>query len=136
MGRNNMFVAKANGTIAPAVFVKLDTTADNAVIAAAANTDFTVGISQIGQKRAPGLPGSSTTIAAEAGDFIQLFGVGDVCLLTIGSGGCTAGDMLTSDGSGNGVTASSAQIVGARALQTVAASAQALVQILAAAPLS
>jgi hypothetical protein len=82
-------------------------------------------------KRAPGLPGSDTTIAAEANDPLQIFSLGDVCLLTAGSGGWTAGDYLKSDSSGRGITASSTgDLVGAIALQAASGTGvQALVQV-------
>lgn len=130
--RNNAPMLKAGGTIAPTSFVKISAVADRTVLQAAANTTVTIGISQVGMKRMPGLAGSDTTIAAEAGDQIEICSLGDVCLLTIGAGGCTAGDMLTPGASGAGITSAvgAGNQVGAIALETVAANAQALVQII------
>src|SRR5258708_2594224 len=117
----------ANGNINPSVFVKLDVTAGNnfKVLQAAANTDRIIGISQDSTYQPPGLVGA-TTVAAAAGQPIQVFGVADVCLLSIGAGGCTAGDYLTSDASGNGVvlTLTDGAVIrfyGAVALETNAA---------------
>jgi hypothetical protein len=104
MALNNMFPVRANGTIAPAVFVKMDTSADAMALQSTAGARI-IGISQPGMKRAPGLPGSDITIAAQQGDQIMIFGVGDVCLLTAGAS-FTRGDLLKSDGSGFGLTAS------------------------------
>lgn len=126
---NNAPMFKANGTISPAVFVKIDTTGDGLAIQAAAATDLTVGVSQVGMKRAPGLPGSDNTIAAQAGDMIQVYSIGDVCLLTFG-GTVTRGDLLTSNASGQGITTTTTgNWCGARALQSGTTGSQGLVQI-------
>jgi hypothetical protein len=117
----------ANGTINPSVFVKIDSSSNERVIQAAANSDFPIGVSQQGTKNFP-TPGG-TTYAAQAGDQIQVYGPTDICLLTIGTAGVTAGDSLTSDGNGNGVTASGSQIVGAIALETVGGGGLARVQV-------
>jgi hypothetical protein len=133
--RNNAPPLRAGGTVPPARFVKLSTTVDSTILVATAGSgahgDQAIGISQVGMKRAPGLPGSDTTIAAESGDPLQIFSVGDVCLLTAGSGGWAAGDNLKSDGSGRGITASATgDLVGAIALQAASGTGvQALVQM-------
>jgi hypothetical protein len=93
---------RAGGTIAPSTAVKIDVTADNQVVQAGAG-DKCIGISQEGQKGAPGLIGSDTTIAAQAGDSIQVIGPCRVALAQL-SGTVTRGDRLASDGSGNLVT--------------------------------
>ena len=113
---NNELSFKAGGTIAPASFVKFDTSADEQVVAAGAG-DPVIGVSQEGMKRAPGLPGSDTAIAAESGDTVHVYGWGNDCLLTLG-GTVTRGDYLKSDASGFGVTASSGDETGAIALQS------------------
>ncbi len=121
----------AGGTISPAVFVKIDTTAgaasDHTVIQATAGSKIH-GISQEGMKRAPGLPGSDTTIAAEVGNTLRVYGLGDECLLTLG-GTITHGDYLKSDGSGFGVVASSTDEIGAVALESGASGVKIRVQI-------
>ena len=119
MSFNNAPSYIAKGTIAPCSFVKVYTTAgvanDNAVVQAGAG-DKCVGISQQGMKRMPGLPGSDTTIAAESGDTLRVYGLGDDCLLQLG-GTVTRGDFLKSDASGYGVTGSSGDECGAEALE-------------------
>lgn len=117
MARNNELSFKAGGTITPCRFVKGDTTADEQVVVAAANTDVIIGVAQEGMKRAPGLPGSDSTIAAESGDLVQVHSLGNDCLLECG-GTVTRFDYLTSDSVGRGVTASTGNIYGAQALQS------------------
>lgn len=120
----------SGGNISPATFVKLSASADNTALQAGAN-EAVIGISQPGTKDAPGLTGASA-YAAEAGDNMQIFGLGDICLLKAGSGGYTRGDRLKSDASGNGVPIAEsgvAQNVGAIALESAAASEYGRVQI-------
>lgn len=95
----------ANGNISPSRFVKQDTGAseDFMVIQTTAATDHIIGVAQDGTKQPPGVTGSDA-FAAHALEAIQVYGPGDVCLLKIGSGGCTRGDYLKSDGSGQGIT--------------------------------
>lgn len=136
MGRNNMFTARANGTIAPASFVKLDTAGPNLVVQAGAG-EAAFAISQVGQKRAPGLAGSDVAVAAAAGDVIQLFGMGDVCLLQADGTGWDEGQPIKVGASGGvGTVATGTEIVCAHAIQAAAANEQALVQICAPTPLS
>jgi hypothetical protein len=89
------------------------------VIQAAANTDILFGVSSPAAYQPPIPQLSGTQYAADAGQMLQIFGPGsiDVMLKTTG---CTAGDMLTSDASGNGVTTAPAagKRVGAIALET------------------
>jgi hypothetical protein len=125
---NNEISYRANGTIAPCRFVVIDTTADERVIQASAATTELVGISQEGQKRTPGLAGSDTTIAAEAGDSLRVHGLGNDCLLTLG-GTVTRGDLLTSDANGQGITASAGNFVGAIALQSGTSGVKIRVQV-------
>jgi hypothetical protein len=113
----------AGGNINPASFVKISTAADNTALQAAAATDLLIGVAQEGTHDAPGLTGSSA-YAATAGKPIQIYGVGDTCLLVLGTGGCTAGQFLTSDASGNGVAAASTNIVGAMSLEAGVAAAK------------
>src|SRR5205814_2334148 len=79
----------------------------------------------------PGTTGADITIAARAGDHIDVFGLGDVCNLVAGSGGWTVGDELKSDASGYGVTIGTTgdQEVGAIALETAVAGAKAKVLV-------
>ena len=116
---------KATGNISPSVFVVIDPTADNCVLQASANTSVILGISQEGMKNAPGLTGSNNTIAAASGDPIQVFGIGDNCLLVAGTGGYTRGDLLMAEANtGKGITRTSGKPYGAIALQSAAAGAK------------
>lgn len=120
----------ANGNISPSVFVKIDATvATPAVIQAAANSDYPIGISKESTDQPPIPQLTGTQFAAIAGENCKVYQVGDTCLLSIGAGGCTAGDKLTSDANGNGVTASAGQIYGAIALETVAQNFAARVRV-------
>lgn len=126
MAGNALPQLKASGTINPSCFIKLDTTANNSAVAAGAG-DFPLGISMEASQQSPNL---NTTYAAATGDFFKWYGLGDVCLLKIGSGGCTAGDPLKSDASGNGVTGViGTDKIGAIALETASASEFAMVQV-------
>jgi hypothetical protein len=117
-----IFSAVAGGNINVSTFVKVSTAADNTVLACGSN-DPVIGVSTDAAKAAP-ISGASSTLAAASGDPIMINPLGSVCILTIGSGGCTRGDELISDSSGNGVTrgSSSLQNVGAIALESAAAS--------------
>lgn len=120
----------ANGNITPSTFVKIDTTQTcTSVIQAAAATDYPIGVSKESTDQPPIPTLTGTQYAAIAGENCKVYQVGDTCLLNIGSGGCTAGDKLTSDGSGNGITASSGNIYGAIALETVSANFAARVRV-------
>lgn len=108
----------AGGDIRVMRFVKQDTSADNQVLEADTN-ERVIGISQEGGREAP-LPSVTTNYAAQSGEPIHVYGPGEQCLLTLGSGGCAAGDRLKSDTDGNGVsiatTGVTKQFAGARAL--------------------
>jgi hypothetical protein len=97
----------ADGNINPSRFVKIESagTTGYEVLQAAAATDRPIGISQEGTRQPPGVVGSDG-YAAHAGETLQVYGEAEEALLTIGSGGCTQGDYLKSDGSGQGVTVS------------------------------
>jgi hypothetical protein len=109
----------AGGTIAPARIVKLSTAADRTALQAAAG-DLPIGVAQEGQKRSPGLPGSDTTIAAEAGDEFNVYGDGEVAVVEAGAA-VTRGDWLKSDANGKAITAAPASGIAymlGRALQS------------------
>jgi hypothetical protein len=91
----------AGGTIRPSRIVKLNTSADFTVDEADAN-ERAIGIAQTGLRDAPGLNGAGTDAAA-AGEEVMVFHPGQVAPLEIGSGGCSAGDLLKSDADGKGV---------------------------------
>lgn len=110
----------AGGTIAPKVFVKHDTNAYKVVTAGAG--DPILGVSQQGQKVAPGTPGADSTVAASSGDQIDIYAPGDYVVVTVGSGGLTAGQWIKSDGSGGAVAhTTGAAMVAGRAEHAAAA---------------
>lgn len=124
----------ANGNINVSTFVKIDTTRDYAVIQAAAGTDKPLAISQQGPRTAPNLDQalfgqSINNYAAIAGDQLKMFYEGDVCPLTAGTGGWNPGDLLMSDANGNGVTWTSGNWYGARALSAANAGETGEVQV-------
>jgi hypothetical protein len=124
----NQVQVRANGSINVSTFVKLDSSTSDRVIACGATTDKPLGISQeFGDT--PPTPGAASGVAAIAGEPIVVYTVGDVCYLTAGSAGWTAGDLLTSDANGNGTTATTSNWFGAIALATVPASALGIVQV-------
>jgi len=97
---------RAGGTIVPCTAVKIDTAADNQVVACGAN-GRAIGIAQEGQKRTPGLPGSDTAIAAEINDEIDVFFEGDICQGSAGAA-ITRGAELESDANGQLILAAGA----------------------------
>ncbi len=108
--------------------MKQDTTADNKVLVNAASTTKSIGISSEAGRQ-PSID-ASTVYAGIAGDDMRVYGLGDTCMLTIGSGGCTAGDELTSDSTGQGITTTTTgDYVGAKALVTANAGELARVEV-------
>ena len=128
MPRSNQISYIAGGTIGCAVFVKQSTAADETVLLAGSG-DTPIGISQEGQRLPPGVTGSDTTIAALAGQTLCVYQEDDDCMLQSATG-WTHGDYLKPDASGFGVTASSTNVVGAKALTTVASGGKGRVKIL------
>lgn len=119
--RNQSPPLTAGGNITTHSFVKLSTSADHTALQAGDN-EFVIGVSQVGTEDPPGVTGSGT-YAATAGKHLQIFGLGDSnLLLRLGSGGCTRGDLLKSDASGNAVaaatTGTTVQNIGAIALES------------------
>jgi hypothetical protein len=96
----------AGGTINVASFVKIDTTSGNNfyVVQCTATTDKIVGIAQQGPYTPPGVTGSVAS-AATSGQPVTVYGVGEETLLRI-TGTVTQGDLLKTDGSGYGLSAS------------------------------
>lgn len=123
------FVNGSAGSISTNVFVVFDTTAPKAVNQASGTTAFIIGISQDNPKTAP-IPNASTVAADAAGDPVKVYQIGDVCLLQATSAGWTAGDRLTSNGSGIGVAASGSNYYGAVALTTMTGAGLGQVQVL------
>lgn len=115
--------AIASSIIYPMTFLVQDTTADFTVKAAVLPASKIIGVSQAGPKQTPGLVEAITGVApsgepaANIGDGIGIFGLGDVCLITVGSAAVAAGAFLKNDGNANAITATSGQYYGAVAWQ-------------------
>lgn len=89
---------KANGDIYPARFVKLTTT-DGRVVQCGAG-DRGIGVSQMSTRRSDYVDSSGK--AAASGEPIQVYDLGEECLLEI-AGTVAQGDRLKSDANGKGV---------------------------------
>lgn len=118
----------AGGDINPARFVSLATTANQTVNESNGGDTTVIGISTEAAKAAPQT--GASTLAAESGDQVRVHMMGENCLLVIGAGGCTAGDLLVPDADGKGVTATTGQYAFARALETASAAEKAHVLVL------
>lgn len=116
---NNAPAMIAGGTIGPSRFCTPSAAADHTVLQSTAGAPSPF-ISQVGMKRPPGLPGSDNAIAAEAGDQIQLFALGDVCALTAGAA-VTRGAFLKSDATGRGIAGAAGEETWALALESATA---------------
>ena len=95
MGQQRSFVA--NGDIEPSRFV---TIAGELRVAQSAGGERIIGISQDHQKDPP--IKNASTLAAEAGDPILVFGEGEDCHLEVGET-VSAGDALKPNASGQGI---------------------------------
>lgn len=120
----------AAGNIYPSRFVKSYASGDNAVVQAGAN-EAICGISNEAGRSAP-IPEVSTNYAAISGDALQVYGLGDTCLLELGDT-VTRGNLLKGDADGKGVPIASSgttlQQYGARALKSGVVGEKVLVQI-------
>lgn len=110
---------RAGDKIAPSTFVVMSDAADFTVLQGkTASTGHIIGISQDGSKLTP-LPGFDTSYAAEAGDPVQIYGMGDVCLLAVGTAAdIKAGELLGPDAAGAGIKSATGKAVGAIALES------------------
>jgi hypothetical protein len=106
----------AGGSIYPARFVTLATTANQTVAQSTSGDSKVVGITTEGAKAAP--QSGASAYAAEVGDQVRVHMMGENCLLKVGSGGLTAGDYIKPDASGQGVTATTGNWSFAIALET------------------
>lgn len=84
--------------VAPSVFLKLVTTEDFGLVTAGAG-DSIYAVSQRGQERSPGLPGSDAAVAASAAKTLDIYGPGDYCSVVVGAT-VTRGQWVKSDASG------------------------------------
>lgn len=113
------FVNGAGGSITPSTFVVFDTTNPKAVNQAVGSSAFIIGVAQEWSKYAP-IPGNSTVAADTAGDPLRIYQEGEsMVMLNSTSAGWTAGDRLTANSAGFGVTASGSVYYGAVALSTM-----------------
>lgn len=117
---------QASGNIYPARFV----TVSGRYTVAESDSGATkiLGVTAEHTRNTPDSNGSS--YHAISGDHVTLRRIGDVCKLTIGSGGCTAGDFLKPDNDGKGVTATTGNVAGAIALETASENELCDVQVL------
>lgn len=111
----------ANGNIFPCRFVCGVTGSPFKVIAAVDSTLPILGVSQQGTLYAPGTAADSG-YAATSGYPLQVFGLGEECLIEVGAAGVTCDDYLTAGTAGVAVTvpltATAHREVGALALET------------------
>src|SRR5262245_32651574 len=98
---------KAGGTINVGRVVKIDATADNQVIQVTAVSDTGIGIAKRSMRDTPGLTGSDNTVAALAGDSVEVYGPGSVCP-AVASAAITRGAKLAATATGKVVTAAGA----------------------------
>jgi hypothetical protein len=139
---------RAYGNINPSSFVSIYGSADFTVQAAGAGVR-TFGIAQDGSKypqTADGWGSGAVTYAAEDGDQLAVFGLGEVCLLDVDNSGTAAapaispGDYLIAKSNGQGIkwtttatggnTADTPSLIGAIALEApIASSASSLIRV-------
>ena len=128
------FPLLATGNINTSSFFKIDTSAPNSAVQAVVG-DMPDGICQAGTQDAPGLPNSTAfagyapTSPNSGGNQIKFFGAGALIQLTIGTGGCTQGDLLKPDANGFGVTAAVGDKYGAKTFRPAVAGEKILVVI-------
>lgn len=104
----------ASGNISPRRFVKISGPIKVAQCSVAGERAF--GVSQEALMDTP-IPGASSTLAAEAGRQVGVFGPGEVCLIQVASA-VTAGAYLKGDANGKAVATSTANdIYNAQALE-------------------
>lgn len=131
MSANQPKAMNAGGTILVGRFVAIS--GNNTVIQVSATSQKIFGISQQGARTVP-VPSYTTDPpeAAVSGDEVQVFTHGMTCKLRAGTGGWTAGDHLTSDTSGQGITnpkTGHPPRIGAIGLETTAAGEYGDVQV-------
>ena len=115
---------RAGGNIAPSRFVNLGS---NAVVTQAGDNQEIIGVAFEGTQKAPLQDYVTTALAAETGQTIAVYSVGEVCLVEAG-GTIAAGALLKSDGQGRAVpiatTGTTIQNYGAIALESASAAGQ------------
>ncbi|MBC7076740.1 MAG: DUF2190 family protein [Synergistales bacterium] len=115
---------KAATNISPSRFVTLS--AENTVSQAGDNAEI-IGVAYEGTSRAPLQDLITTNYAAQAGESVAVYSVGELCLVEAG-GSISAGNLLKSDSQGRAVpiatTGTVIQNYGAVALQSATAAGQ------------
>lgn len=97
-------VMTANGTIVRCRAVKMDPTTNHSVIQCNVVNDIPIGIAGDEARTAPTADvGISPYQVAQAGEPVNVHPNGCECTLEIGTGGCSAGNRLTTDANGAGV---------------------------------
>jgi hypothetical protein len=90
---------RAGGNIIPSRFVTLT---NNATVTQAGDNQEIVGVAFEGTQKAPLQDYVSTLYAAETGQSVAVYSVGEVCLVEAG-GSISAGNLLKSDSQGRAV---------------------------------
>lgn len=103
----------ASGDINIARFVKIS---GNHTVAESDAANLSIGISHEDAKEAP-VSGASA-LHAQSGDNVRVHFSGETCKLELGTGGATAGDLLTPDADGKGVGAATGEAATAIAFET------------------
>jgi len=115
---------RATGNISPSRFVTLS--GENTVAQAGDNSDI-IGVAQEGSNKAPLQDYVSTLYAAVAGESLEVYSSGELCLVEAGAA-ITAGNLLKSDSQGRAVpiatTGTVIQNYGAVALQSATSAGQ------------
>lgn len=120
---------RAGGNILCNRFVSIDRstpTGTDFVVTQSVAASRPIGVSQDGSKRSPGVQSvtiADSLIAAEAGDPISIYGLGDVCNITVGEAAAiNAGTLLAPDAQGCAIAAASTKWWCAIALEDAPAS--------------
>lgn len=115
---------RAGGDIAPSRFVRLS--AEHQVVPSGDNAEI-IGVAQEGSRQAPLADYVSTVLAAQAGDSLEVYSAGEVCLVEAGAA-ISAGNLLKSNANGQAVpiatSGTTIQNYGAVALQAATAAGQ------------
>lgn len=121
---NSSVPVKAGGDINPARFVTLSNAANHTVVEANSADTKVIGVSAEFTKSV------DSTLHSSDGLSPTIFRRGTDPMLTIGSGGCTAGDFLKPDNDGKGVTAGSGDVAHAQAYESASENEKAKVEVI------
>ena len=116
-------------TVRPSRFVIMSNTHDSKVDEANDTDTRLLGISAEWRQDAP-IPSETTGDAAASGEQLRVYGMGEICLLDLGSGGAQVGDYMKPDNDGKGVTGTlGTDFCGALAFETGAENDKIRVQV-------